>query len=33
MGFIIRSDHPETNVNVLMLGHIHKYCKNVLALS
>lgn len=32
MGFWIRSDHSEINVNVLMLGHIHKYYKNVLAL-
>lgn len=31
IGFWIRSDHSETNVNVLMLGHIHKYYKNVLA--
>lgn len=33
MGFWIHSDHFETNVNVLMLGHIHKYYKNLLALS
>lgn len=33
VGFWIRSDHSEANVNVLMLGHIRKYYKNVLTLS